>query len=184
MIEITTVSDTRDLEQILELQQCNLIKNIDENEMREQGFVTLTHSLDDLQKMHNLAPSIIAKSEGKVVGYALMMAKEAREICPLLEPMFSKLNSLSYKGKPLGYTNYYVMGQVCIDKDFRGQKIFDRLYEKHRELYSPQFDLLITEVATRNTRSVRAHERVGFKSINIYRDELDEWSVIVWDWNE
>ena len=61
MIEITTVSDTKDLEEILELQQCNLIKNIDENEMREQGFVTLTHSLDDLQKMHNLAPSIIAK---------------------------------------------------------------------------------------------------------------------------
>ena len=44
MVEITTVSDTRDLEQILELQKCNLIKNIDENEMREQGFVTLTHA--------------------------------------------------------------------------------------------------------------------------------------------
>jgi RimJ/RimL family protein N-acetyltransferase len=39
-----------------------------------------------------------------------------------------------------------------------------------------------TEVATRNTRSMRAHERVGFTVLERYRDATDEWALLRWDW--
>ena len=183
MITLTTVTTNEELKEILALQQQNLAQNLDTSELQTQGFVTMIHDMDILQKMHNLAPSIIARDKGKVVGYALVMLRECRQLVPGLEPMFKNLDSLEYHGKPLNDYKFYVMGQVCIDKQYRRTGLFDQLYQKHKEIYSGQFDFIVTEVATRNQRSLRAHERVGFETLNIYRDDLDEWAVILWNWN-
>jgi RimJ/RimL family protein N-acetyltransferase len=36
----------------------------------------------------------------------------------------------------------------------------------------------VTEVSTSNTRSLRAHARVGFEVVTTYRDATDEWAVV------
>jgi L-amino acid N-acyltransferase YncA len=182
MLSLTTVETKVELEEILELQQQNLIQNIDEVEMQTQGFVTMIHDLDVLQQMHDLAPSVIAKDGNRVVGYALVMLRECRELFPPLEPMFKNLDLLEYRNNPLNEYRFYIMGQVCIDKKFRRTGLFDQLYQKHKEIYAEKFDFIITEVSTRNQRSLRAHERVGFEVINTYSDEIDEWAVVLWNW--
>ena len=136
-----------------------------------------------LEQMHKAAPSIIIKNNDQVIAYALTMLHECRSMIPALVPMFDSMDKLEWKGKPLNEYPFYVMGQICIDKAYRGQGLFDKLYQKHKEVYSERFNILATEIATRNRRSLRAHERVGFKTINVYRDELDEWAVVVWDWS-
>ena len=183
MVSLTTVTTAEELEEILALQQRNLQQNIDPAEMQTQGFVTLIHDIDVLQKMHSLSPSIVAKENGKVIGYALVMLRECRELVPGLEPMFKNFDSLPYKGRALNEYRFYVMGQVCIEKQYRRTGLFDQLYQKHKEIYSGQFDFVVTEVATRNQRSLRAHERVGFETLHIHRDDLDEWAVILWNWD-
>ena len=183
MLVITKASQPEELEQILLLQQKNLARNISRQEAIDQGYVTVIHTPDQLQKMHQLAPAILAKDDEKVVGYALSMPISCSKLIPVLEPMFASFENLDYKTKPLKSFRYYVMGQVCIDKEYRAQGIFDRLYAGHKENYSPQYDCIVTEVATRNTRSLRAHQRVGFSTIHKYRDETDDWEVLVWDWN-
>ena len=182
MLQPTIVTSTRELEQILVLQAENLIRNISDEERQSQGFVTLQHTLPTLQQMHELAPSIIVKDNDKVVGYALSMPKECRQLVPDLESMFSVLDTVQWKNKSLKDYRYYVMGQICIDKAYRGQGLFDLLYQHHQTVYGAQFDCLVTEIASRNHRSLRAHERVGFKIVHTHRDELDEWVVVVWDW--
>ena len=182
MVRIIKASDAVELEQILILQQKNLARNITGEEAMEQGYVTVIHTADQLQKMHELAPAIIAKDDETVVGYALSMPVSCSALIPVLEPMFASIENLVYKGIPLKSTKYYVMGQICIDKDFRGQGIFDRLYEGHKKNYGQEYDCIVTEVATRNTRSLRAHQRVGFVTIHNYTDETDDWEVMVWDW--
>ena len=132
--------------------------------------------------MNASARQIIAKHDEKVVGYALVMRPELKHIVPVLVPMFELLGTLYYRGVPLPESKYYVMGQICVAKAYRGQGLFDMLYHKHREVYQSQFDFIVTEVATRNKRSLRAHERVGFETIHVYTDELDEWAVVLWDW--
>jgi L-amino acid N-acyltransferase YncA len=183
MILIDSVQTPEELLQILELQERNHIDNIDDSEMYAQGFVTLRHTLPELQQMNALAPSIIAKENGKMIGYALVMIVEARSFFTPLESMFRNLEKLEYRNKPLNEYHYYVMGQICIDKDYRRTGVFNLLYQKHKEIYQNRFDFVITEVSTRNQRSYKAHERVGFKTIDVYQDELDEWAVIVWDWS-
>ena len=182
MLTLTTVAGNTELEEILDLQKRNLQQNIDDVEMQTQGFVTMVHTLDVLQKMHALAPSVIAKNSDKVVGYALVMLRECRQLFPPLEPMFDNFDNLTYHDRPLNHYRFYVMGQVCIDKQYRRTGLFDQLYHKHKEIYSPHYDFIMTEVSTRNLRSLRAHERVGFETLNTYSDDIDEWAVILWNW--
>ncbi|MEO5564515.1 MAG: GNAT family N-acetyltransferase [Chitinophagaceae bacterium] len=183
MLFPTIVTAKQELQQILALQQTNLKKNISEEEMKEQGFVTLEHDLETLEQMHNLAPSIIIKDDEKVVAYALSMLQECRQLIPDLEPMFAAFDTMTWNNKPLNSYRFYVMGQVCIDKAYRGRGLFTELYQHHKKVYQPGYDLLITDISEHNQRSLRAHEKVGFKTIHTYLYELDEWFVVGWDWN-
>lgn len=182
MLYTTIVKEDKELQQILDLQQQNLARNISVTEMQSQGFVTLHHTPAVLQQMHQLAPSVIVKDGDAVVGYALTMLRECRQLVPDLETMFALLDQLSWHGKPLNDHSFYVMGQICIDKDYRGQGLVEKLYHHHKECYQSSFDCIVTEIATRNHRSLRAHERVGFQTMHLHKDEIDEWVVVVWDW--
>jgi hypothetical protein len=57
------------------------------------------------------------------------------------------------------------------------------LYEEHKRLFRKEYDFVITEISTINKRSIAAHKKIGFKTIHTYRDALDEWNVVLWDWN-
>jgi hypothetical protein len=51
------------------------------------------------------------------------------------------------------------------------------------EAYRNRYDFTVTEIAERNTRSIRAHERVGFRTLHTYHDEraAEVWRVVVLD---
>jgi GNAT superfamily N-acetyltransferase len=183
MLYATLAATTEELQQVLQLQQQNFIENIDNAEMRSQGFVTLHHDLATLQQMHELAPAVIIKEDNRVVGYALTMLKECRQLMPDLEPMFALFDELSWNNKPLNSFRFYVMGQICVAKKYRGQGLFEQLYEYHKKVYQSRFDLFVTEISTRNPRSLRAHEKTGFKTIHTHKDLLDEWVIVAWDWS-
>ena len=182
MLLTTLASNTGELQEILQLQQQNLLTHITGEEMRSQGFVTMKHSLDTLQKMNALAPAVLVKEEGKVIAYALTMLVECRQLMPALEPMFKLFEGLSWNGKPLTNYTYYVMGQICVAKDYRGRGLVNEMYQYHKKIYQSRFELLLTEISLRNTRSLRAHEKAGFKTIHVHKDELDEWAIVAWDW--
>jgi hypothetical protein len=166
-VEIALVDSYDDLQQILVLQKQNLA-------FSTEGFVTVCHTLETLREFHSLMPSVVAKHHGSVVGYALSMPRETSALVPVLEPMFGRLESLAV----LALQRWYVMGQVCIDKAWRGCGLIDGLYGEHRKRYARQFDWIVTEIATRNPRSLKAHARIGFVEIDRYVDDIDEWSVV------
>lgn len=183
-MQITTAQSIADLQGILTLQQQNLSRNLPLQIQREQGFVTLQYTLDQMQQMHELGPSVIAKDGDQVVGYAITAMPGARAFIPELETLFAMLETIQYEGKPLSEHAHYVVGQVCVAAGYRGQGIFDKLYQHHRAIYSNQFRLFITDISARNTRSLRAHERVGFRAIHNFfePDAGEEWALVVWDW--
>jgi len=182
MVKFTTAQTKKDLEQVLNLQYLNLPKNISAQEAIQQGFVTVHHDFDLLEAMNSPHPHIIAKANDQVVGYALVMLPSFGDKVEVLKPMFQMISGLDYKGKPLVEAAYFVMGQVCVSKDFRGQQVFSGMYHKMKEEMSPHYDCIVTEIAIRNTRSMRAHEKVGFKTIHIFEDETEEWAIVAWDW--
>lgn len=183
---ITTVQSEADIQEILALQQANLRKNVPLDVQLDQGFVTVEHDPAVLTRMNQAAPSIIAKDGDRVVGYALTMLPEFGHDVPELVPLFSLIDSLDYAGKPLSTYAYYVMGQVCVADGYRGQRIFDQMYKHHQQVYGDRFRLLITDISANNTRSLRAHARVGFEALHSFHDSTigETWVVVVWDWKK
>ncbi|HYH15688.1 MAG TPA: GNAT family N-acetyltransferase [Flavisolibacter sp.] len=182
MLRTTQVSTAEELQQIHALNQQNLKQNVSPEEQAQEGFVSWLYTVDLLEQMHQLAPSIIVKDGDKVVGYALATLPEARSFHQDLEEMFHNLEAVRYKGKPLFDYRFYCMGQICVAKEYRGLGLVNSLYQKHKEVYSTAYDFLLTEISTRNPRSQKAHEKVGFQTIHTHRDGMDEWNVVVWEW--
>ncbi len=185
VIQYQHPQDDQQLQQILDLQALNLPTSISNEEFQSQGFVTVKHSLELLREMNSVAPQVIAVSDGQVIGYALNMVHAFQERIPVLVPMFQRLATLSYDDRPMTAYRYYIMGQVCVAKSFRGQGVFDGMYQYHRQQFSPHFDFIVTLISTRNQRSIAAHRRVGFQLLHAFTDPgVDDWEIVLWDWRE
>ena len=70
------------------------------------------------------------------------------------------------------------------NKNYRGQGVFRQLYAAHKQLLSKQYDYCITEVSTRNLRSMQAHFSIGFELLHCFTDPQDEWNIVLWDWTK
>ena len=184
MVIVTTVQSEADVQGILTLQQANLRKNVPAAVQADQGFVTVEHDPDVLMRMNQAAPSVIVKDGDTVVGYCLTMLPSFATDVPELKPLFDSIGELTYQGRPVHQYPYYVMGQVCVGAGYRGQQLFDRMYQHQRTVYGDRYRLLITDISERNSRSLRAHARVGFEPIHRFYDPVlgEDWIVVVWDW--
>lgn len=176
--EVALSDGAADLDGIMRLQRDNLEATLGTQEAEREGFVTVVHTREALQAMHALCPSVVAKRRdtGEVIAYALVMPVECRAFVPVLDEMFAKLATLD-----LGGARVYIMGQVCVAQGWRGRGIFEALYDAHRRVFADRWDLCVTDVALRNRRSLRAHERVGFRRLLEYRDAQDAWAMIALD---
>ncbi|GMQ25006.1 hypothetical protein Aoki45_16880 [Algoriphagus sp. oki45] len=182
MLQIKSAETQAEFQGILDLQWENHLHTVTESEKKEQGFVTVRHSMDQIQLMNSIAPHIIAKDGEKVVGYILAMTKASKDLVPILIPMFAQFDQLYYQGKRVSDFEYLVIGQICVGKSHRGQGLFDRMYAAYREAFSETYSFAITEIAKSNTRSLSAHRRVGFEVIHKFKDDLFDWAIVAWDW--
>ena len=148
MVVYKQADTLQELEQILDLQQRNLPKNISQEESTKEGFVTVEHTMDVLQAMNEVCGHIIAVDEDQIVGYALCMHPKFAEDIEVLRPMFHEIDK-ALEGK----VNYMAMGQICVAKTHRGQGIFRKLYQTMKEKLPKGFDMIITEVDGKNPRS-------------------------------
>ncbi len=184
MISFTTTKTDQELQQILALQKANRPENISAEELESQGFVSAEHNLDLLRRMHRHYPHIIAKVDDQVIGYALIMLRSFDNLIPILAGLFEEIDQASYEGKHLKDVQYFVMGQICIAKAYRGQGIFQGLYQKMKTEMSPHFDYIITSISSRNQRSLRAHYKLGFQDIRQYSSFGEDWMIVLWDWQD
>ncbi|MGB7395276.1 MAG: GNAT family N-acetyltransferase [Pricia sp.] len=173
MIRYGRANSDKDLTQILELQKKNLPTAITSEEKKTEGFVTVSHSIEILSTMNAVCPHVIAKSDGILIGYALCMHPQFADDIEVLRPMFEQIDSILPLGK-----KYIIMGQICIDKAFRGQGVFRQLYRTMQNTVRPEFDHIITEVDAENTRSLQAHYAVGFEDLKSYSSEHRIWRLM------
>jgi predicted GNAT superfamily acetyltransferase len=173
MIYYKQASSPKELEQILSLQQKNLAKSLTVDELENEGFLTVEHSMDILKAMNEECGHIIALEDGEVIGYALCMHPKFANSIEVLKPMFVEINKAV-----AGKSNYMVMGQICVSKSHRGKGIFRNLYLTMKNKLPEGFDTIITEVDGKNKRSLSAHTAVGFQTLKVYLAGEKEWHLI------
>ena len=169
----------QDLRQILAIQEANLPEQLSADETREQGFVTVRHDLDLLREMNHPHAHAVARHHDRVVGYALVMQRAMGDRIPVLYPLFERIDDILWHRRPLSDYRYFVMGQVAIDRPYRGRGIFPELFREFDHRLAEHYDLTVTEIATRNVRSCRAHAKAGFKDLHTYHSpDGEEWVVV------
>lgn len=184
MVQYTKATTEDDLKGILSLQQQNLVTALPEEEIQSQGFVTVVHSLNGLERMNKIENHIIAKEDEKVIAYLLAMTGHSKEDLPVLWPMFAVFHELFFAGNPLTQYRYMVVGQVCVERAYRGKGILDKCYAFYKETFQQAYAFAITEIAATNLRSLAAHRRIGFEAIHRYKaPDGKEWVIVLWDWN-
>jgi len=169
-------NSNEELNQILELQQANIPSVISKEEKHQEGFVTEHHSFDILKQMNDKCAHVIAKNNSKVIGYALCMLKDFKDDIEVLRPMFQRIDNCLQRED-----TYLVMGQICIDKRFRKQGVFRSMYVFMKQEMISKYDMIITEVDEKNTRSLKAHYTIGFKLLHSYNSNQQDWALISWD---
>jgi RimJ/RimL family protein N-acetyltransferase len=127
---------------------------------------------------------VIVTDGDTLAGYALSLSPACVDIYPPMAGTDATISKILYNGQKLGQQRIYYCGQICVAQAYRGQGVVNRLYQFHRQHFSPQFDLLATEISTANPRSLKAHQKTGFQLITTHRDEVDEWDIVLWDWKK
>jgi len=183
MIIYTTAKTDDELEQILALQKQNLAVGLTAEQIAAQGFVTVSHSFHELKKMNEIEAHVIAKDGDRVIAYLLAMTVRSRFDIPVLMPMFDLFEQVDFQNKKIADHRYIVVGQVCVAGGYRGKGILDACYAAYNHHLKDKYEFAITEIATRNQRSIRAHKRIGFETIHTYAaPDGEEWNVVVWKW--
>ena len=183
---ITTVQTDDDVRGILALQQKNLKKNLTSEQINSQGFLTVEHKFSVLKAMNDAHPSVIVKDGDIIVAYCLAMLPQFRNDVPELIALFDTIDKIDYESQTLKDFKYVVMGQVCVGEGYRSMGFFDGMYQKLREELSAKFELCVTDISTNNSRSLKAHARVGFIPVKDFHDAIlgEVWRVVVWDWRK
>ena len=181
MITITNASSDAHFEGILALQERNHLHAVPDEVQAREGFVYVRHTLPLLARMAAASPQAIALDGDRVVGYCLSLPPSLQDDVPILAPMFEQFARCRHRDRPLAEHRYVVGGQVCVDRDYRGLGLLARLYHQVRDSLASTCDLCVTEIATRNEVSVRAHEKMGFEAIATYNDGREDWVIVAWD---
>ena len=183
-LELTLVSDEKELEGIKALQTENLRTNISEAEALSQGFLTASYTMEYLRAMNAITPTVIAKDGDIIAGYAMVTTKEVRDGHPLMADLIDTIDRTKYNDKLLIESHYVVVGQLCVAKPYRGMGLVQKLYGHFRDCYTDQFEYLITDVAQANTRSLKAHLKTGFQVIDTLTYGGIGWDIVLWDWRK
>lgn len=173
MIVYKQAESEQELKQILALQQQNLPKNITPQESEQEGFLTVEHSMEVLKAMNDECGHIIAVEDGNVIGYALCMHPKFADEIEVLKPMFDEIKKVVRKKD-----SYMAMGQICVAKSHRGKGVFRNLYLTMKNRLPEGFDTIITEVDEKNKRSLQAHHAIGFKDLERYRSNGQNWRIV------
>lgn len=181
MVTVSIAHQDADLEQILALQRRYLREALPIEAQNQQGFVYTQHDLPLLRRMAAELPQAVAADHGQIVGYCLSLPVSLRREQPMLEPMFVQFERCRYAGRPLASYPFFVGGQVCVDRPYRGRALLGRLYHEVRRSLRTPYALCVTEIAARNRTSIRAHAKVGFQQVSTYSDANEEWVVVVWN---
>jgi hypothetical protein len=185
MIEYTDVRTEEELRGIQRLLESNLAINVPDEVEDKEGFLTVAYSFEELQKMQDTEPGIIAKENNEVVAYILAMDPAYKSCYPVLKAFFDLFEKINFKGKPVSSWHYLVIGQACIDKRYRGKGVFRKIYAAYNSRFKDKYDFAISEIATRNKRSMNAHSRIGFIPVHEYTGpDGVQWTVVLLDWTK
>lgn len=162
------VATRADLQGAVELLEENYRGSLSE-EGKKDGFISVLFSVDDLIEMSENGVTVVAVCGDTTAGVLSAQSCDynVRKI-PLVKEMVTALTDKIVDGAPIDTTQSIVCGPVCVSKEFRGQGVFEKMYDVLKGEAKKNYSLGLTLISQGNPRSLRAHEKIGMQKVTSF----------------
>ena len=176
------IAQMEDIEKILELHFKYQIDSINEEDKKD-GFITTAFTKEQIKELIILEQGIFVAIENeKVIAYVMSASWDFWSRWPMFVYMIEDLENLEYLGQKLTTKNSYQYGPVCVDKEYRGKKILENLFEFARVNMAKKFPILVTFINKINPRSFEIHKRkIGLEVIKEFSYNNNNYYELVYD---
>lgn len=171
-----------DIADVLSLHQKYHVQTIAEKEKKD-GFVTTQLDEDLLCELIEKENGLfIAVNNKQIIAYAMSASWDYCSKWPMFQYMINKLGEIEFLGQQLTVRNSYQYGPICIEKEFRGTGVFERLFDFTRGEMHKKYPILVTFVNTKNPRSVKAHmDKLKMVNVKEFKYNNNSYIELVYD---
>ena len=153
------IAQIKDIEKVLELHSKYQIDSI-KQEDKKDGFITTAFTKEQMVDLITLEQGLfIAIENEKIVAYVMSASWKFWSRWPMFAFMMEDLPNLEYLGQKLSVQNSYQYGPVCVDIEYRGSGVLEKLFDFARENMAKRFPILVTFINKINPRSYEAHTK-------------------------
>lgn len=153
------IAQIKDIEKVLELHFKYQIDSI-KQEDKKDGFITTAFTKEQMVDLITLEQGLfIAIENEKIVAYVMSASWKFWSRWPMFAFMMEDLPNLEYLGQKLTVQNSYQYGPVCVDKEYRGSGVLEKIFDFARENMAKRFPILVTFINKINPRSYEAHTK-------------------------
>jgi len=157
---------TTDISGIIKLQSANLFNNLKAEE-REKGFVTTPFTIPLIEEIISQEGLFIATDNETVVAYVFAGSWEYFSYWDIFKYMISRFPNLEFQGKAISTENSFQYGPICIDINYRGKGLINKIFEEMRINLKEQYPISLTFINAVNIPSTKAHtEKLGWEIID------------------
>lgn len=160
-----SLATQEDFEEIISLQNKNLLQNLS-IEDRAHGFLSIEFSESMLKEVIDDLLIVKASIDDKLIGYRMAQTLKFNERFPLIASIISKFPTLEFNGQKLSNQKTFISGPVCIDREWRGKGINQRMFRFMLECLKDKFDVGVTFISESNPGSLAAAEKNNIKVID------------------
>ena len=176
------IAELSDIDKVLELHSKYQIDSIAQEDKKD-GFITTAFTKEQLSDLITKERGLfIAVEDDKIIAYAMAASWQFWSIWPMFRHMIKDLGKLEYLGKKLSIDNSYQYGPACVEKDFRGSGLLEKLFDFSVQEMSKKYPILVTFINKINTRSYEAHKRkLGLEVIQEFKFNSNNYYELVYD---
>ena len=154
-----SIAEISDLEGVMDLHKRYHINTI-RPEDKPDGFVTTNFTDEQLYTLVEKERGItIAKDDGRIIGYAMAGSWQFWSEWPLFTCMIEKLGDNTYNGQCLSVDNSYQYGPICVDREYRGSGVFQKVFYASLAGMALRYPVMVTFINQINSRSYAAHTK-------------------------
>lgn len=114
-------------------------------------------------------PSIVARRDGRIVGFLLTADKAAPDLPPVVRAMLA-----AYPGAP----DAYIYGPICVDAGERGSGVAAAMVGELKRLLRGREGILF--IRRDNPASLRAHAKLGMREVAGFAHDGAEFAVFAY----
>lgn len=178
----TRIGNKNDIAGILSLQEKNLYSKLNKIE-RKNGFVTTPFTVAQIEEIIKQNGIFVAENENHIIiAYAFAGTWKYFEQWEIFNFMVSRFSKLSFNGNRVTTENSFQYGPICIDKNYRGSGLLNKLFEEMRIEFLKKHPISITFINKVNEISKTAHtKKLGWEIIDEFEFNNNTYIELAFD---